>query len=45
MTQNKNEETEGLPPFVKSWKMMYWLLTLALLVQIVFYFLFMNNFQ
>ncbi len=42
---NSEDEVEGLPPFVRSWSMMYWLLAIALVLQIVFYFLFMNYFQ
>jgi hypothetical protein len=39
------EDRDGLPPFVKSWRQLYQLLILTLLLLIAFFYLFMKNFS
>ena len=40
-----DSETEGLPPFVKTWRQMYFIITGVLLLLIVLFYAFMIHFQ
>ena len=40
-----DSETEGLPPFVKTWRQMYLIITGVLLLLIVLFYVFMIHFQ
>ena len=41
----EDSETEGLPPFVKSWRQMYVIITSVLVVLIILFYVFMIHFQ
>lgn len=43
--ENRAEEREGLPPFVQSWRQLYFLLVATLVALIVFFYLFMTHFE
>ncbi|WP_188584495.1 hypothetical protein [Dyadobacter sediminis] len=45
MKENSPLNRDGLPPFVKTWKQMYILLTGTLFLLIALFYLFMNHFQ
>jgi hypothetical protein len=40
-----DSETEGLPPFVKTWRQMYIIITGVLVLLIVLFYAFMIHFQ
>lgn len=45
MKENSPLNRDGLPPFVKTWKQMYIILTGTLFLLITLFYLFMNHFQ
>lgn len=41
----QNEDTQSLPPFIKSWKQFYWIVTINLLVMIALFYFFGEYFK